>query len=342
MPDPRPTVRNLPKLRLRGLTLATSLWGLLFWPAVALAHPSGVGELKSRASRVLATTDDWLFWDFHPSILVGIAIVALLYTLGTTTWRVRYGLSEQPDRRRTRLFWATMVLLWFTLDGPLHHLSDELLFSAHMVQHLVLQLVWAPLFMLALPAWLLRPLVRNPTVRRLAVRATRPVTAFFIFQGATWLWHWPPLYDLALEAHSWHIIEHLFFMSAACVFWWPMIGNVPEVPRPTWGVQIVYVFLNMLAMKALGMAISLQDDVLYTWYETVPRLWGMSALDDQQMGGLIMWLPGGLLLWAGVGWVFWQWANRGTPARGLTGIPALDRKRQAAAVPAPVASGVKP
>ncbi len=336
MTDPRRITRNRTPTRADNKPLRSVGFAAIAFvtcalaPALAIAHPSGVLELKSRATRVFATTDDWLFWDFHPSILIGIAILIVLYVLGVTHWRVRYKLSETRDIRREKLFAFSMVLLWFTLDGPLHHLSDELLFSAHMVQHLVLQLVWAPLLLLSLPDWLIRPLVRTRRARRLARRVSHPVTAFFLFQGGTWLWHWPPLYNLALEAHEWHIVEHLVFMVVACIFWWPLVGNLREVRRPSWGVQVVYVFLNMLAMKALGMAISLQDGVLYTWYENVPRLWGLSALDDQQIGGLIMWLPGGLLLWAGVGWVFWQWARRGTPKRGMTGIPSVDRERAAA------------
>ena len=284
-------------------------------------------ELKSRAAWVIATTDDWLFFDVHLSILAGIATLTALYTLCLTRWRTRLAGDEPIDGKKARLFYASMVLLWLTLDGPLHHLADELLFSAHMVQHLVLQLVWAPLFLLSLPPWMIRPLVARATARRLAVRLTRPVAAFFIFQGATWGWHWPALYNLALEVHPWHIVEHLLFMTAACIFWWPLVGNLSEVPRPRFGAQMVYVFLNMLAMKALGMAISLQDTVIYTWYERMPRVWGLSALDDQQIGGLMMWLPGGILLWVGAGWVFFQWARRGTPQRGSTGNAELDRRR---------------
>ncbi len=316
--------------RSRPLAALAAAVGTLIAALPALAHPSGVLELKSRASLVFATTDDWLFFDVHPSILAGIALLTALYTLGITRWRTRFGLAEAIDRGKARRFYGSMVLLWLTLDGPLHHLADELLFSAHMVQHLVLQLVWAPIFLTSLPDWLLRPLVARPSVRRLALRITRPVPAFFIFQGATWLWHWPGLYNLALETHSWHIVEHLFFMTAACIFWWPLVGNLAEVPRPRFGAQIVYVFLNMIAMKGLGIAISLQDSVIYTWYERVPRVWGMSALDDQQIGGLMMWLPGGILLWVGAGWVFFQWAARGTPRRGLTGVAAIDARRAAA------------
>ena len=98
------------------------------------------------------------------------------------------------------------VLLWFMLDGPLHHLADELLFSAHMVQHLALQLVWAPMFVFGLQPFIVRRLLPVGPLRRLAHQITRPTSAFFIYNGMILLWHLPALYNLALFSHEWHIV----------------------------------------------------------------------------------------------------------------------------------------
>ena len=313
---------------IRTITILCSFVLTALGSGAAHAHPSGLPRLKASAEYFVATSEDWLFWDFHPSIIIGILTLTVLYTLAITKWREKYGWADSIDVPRARVFYFSMVLLWFTLDGPLHHLSDELLFSAHMVQHLMLQLVWAALFVYSIPPWLIRPMVRNPRVRRLAVWLTRPWPAFLIYNGVTWIWHFPPMYNLALEAHEWHIFEHLLFMSTACIFYFPLLSPVEEVPRPAHGAQMVYVFGNMAAMKALGIIISLQDNVLYTYYLKVPRVWGLTAISDQQIGGLLMWLPGGLLLWGGLGYVFAQWAMSGTPERGTTGIPAIDARRR--------------
>ena len=316
------------KLRLAALAAKTSLVPLFaavsIVPLVALAHPSGVNQLRGRAQYLVATTEDWLFWDWHPSIVGGIVAMIILYTLTITRWRESLSGGEPLSKYRVRAFYLAMVIEWMLLDGPLHHLSDELLFSAHMFQHLGLQLVWAPLFVWSWHPWQLRPLVANPILREIAYRITRPVTAFFIYNGMTVFWHWPSMYNLALENHPWHIAEHLLFMSTACIFWWPLIGCLKEVPRPTYGVQIFYVFANMFAMKILGIFISLRDDVIYTYYLSVPRVWGLTPIADQQVGGLLMWLPGGLLLWGGLGYVFFQLARRGTPKRGSSGIASVD------------------
>jgi putative membrane protein len=313
------------------LAAVAGVGALLLLPAAALAHPSGLPRLKAGAETLAASNADWLFWDFHPSIVIGIVVLAVLYTLGIRRWNHDDGVAIPIDHSRKRWMHASFVLLWFFLDGPLHHLADELLFSAHMVQHLALQLVWAPIFVFGLQPFMVRKLLPAGPLRRLVHRITRPGPAFAIYNGTIWIWHIPWLYNLALFSHEWHIVEHLLFMSTAVIFWWPLLSPAPEIPRPAFGSQMMYVFFNMVAMKALGIIISLQDEMIYTYYLQVPRVFGLSPLGDQQVGGLLMWLPGGMLLWGGLGYVFAQWARRGTPKRGTTGIAALDRRRAAAA-----------
>jgi|GEM_PF-173650 len=323
MKTPAPVFAPLHKVATFAFGIAVAA-SVLLQSTLTFGHPSGYRELKGRADYLVATSADWLFWDYHPSIVIGIVAMTALYTLAMTRWRVKYKWAEEVPVGKARAFYGSMVLLWLLLDGPLHHLSDELLFSAHMFQHLGLQLVWAPLFLWSIPGWMLRPLVKNRHVRRVAYTITRPVPAFVVYNLTTVIWHVPALYNLALEDHPFHIFEHLLFMSTACVFWWPLIGSLPEVPRPAYGAQIFYVFANMFAMKVLGIGISLQDDVIYTYYLSVPRVWGLTPLADQQIGGLLMWLPGGLFLWGGLGYVFVSIALRGTPKRGSSGISAVD------------------
>ena len=315
---------------LRALSAALALVAILV-PGWSWAHPSGLPQLRERANFLVATTSDWLFWDFHPSILIGIATLTTLYTLAIRRWRRD---DELVDARRARWFYASMVLAWFVLDGPLHHLADELLFAAHMVQHLALQLVWAPMFLFGIQPWMVTRFLKRVPVTGAARWITRPTQAFLIYNGTIWLWHLPIFYNMALLSHEWHIVEHLLFMSTAVVFWWPLLSSAPEIPRPAFGSQMMFVFSNMIAMKALGMIISLQDDVIYTFYINQPRVWGLTPIADQQVGGMLMWLPGGFLLWGGLGYVFAQWARRGTPKRGTSGIASVDRLRAARAAAA--------
>jgi putative membrane protein len=290
------------------------------------AHP---GERLSEPTRELAFSalEDWFVWDFHPSIFLGALCLIALYTVGVTHWRKRYQLSPEPvSRVQAATYYGSIVLMYFTLDGPLHYLSDELSFAMHMTQHLLLQMVWAPLFILGLPGWLISPLVQRPWVQRLARRLTRPLTAALLFNGCIWLWHFPPLYVLALTDHPVHIAEHLLFMVTAVIFWWVILSPIPETPRPTYGWQMVYLLLNLAPMKALGLIITVHNELLYDFYASQPRLWGLTPVGDQRAGGLMMWIIGGIPLWIALVYVFVRLKRRGEPPIGLTGVPHLDEE----------------
>ena len=318
----------------------------LFLPALvvpgrALAHPSGLPALRERADFVLDNAHNWIIFEVHPSLVIGTLLVVLLYTWAIGPGRVKYGWSATPaSPKQSGLFYGTMLLMYFTLDGPLHHLADELLFSAHMLQHMILQLLWAPLVVLAVPPWLWQAMLRPKPIHAAAKFFSRPMTAFVTYNAIVFGWHVPMMYNLALTRHNFHILQHLMFMSSAVLMWWVMIAPVEEF-RATYQKRMVFILANMLAMKVLGIIISLSSEVLYTFYLQQPRAWGLDAMGDQQLGGMLMWLPGGGLLWAGLGRVWWQWVRSGTPDKGKTGIAAIDDARAAkrrlaeAAHPAP-------
>lgn len=299
-------------------------------PRPALGHPSGLPVLKERVDLLWSDAGTWLLWDFHESIVIGCVVLGLLYGLAVTVWRAPLGMTPKtPEEKSTlhsqiALFYGNLGILYLSLDGPLHHLADELLFSAHMLQHMLLQLLWAPLLVVSVPRALWRAIVRP--VLPLARWATRPTVAFLLFNGVVFGWHIPQLYNVALTIHAWHIVQHLMFMSTAVIMWFVVIAPLPELSS-TYAKRMTFVLVNMLSMKLLGVIISLADDVLYTFYLSQPRAWGIDAMSDQQLGGMLMWLPGGGVLWAGLGRIFWQWVRTGTPPRGQSGIPELDRAR---------------
>jgi len=312
--------------------LSPWVWFLLCLvvPAVGLAHPSGLPELSARASVTFSNSSDWLIWDVHESIIIGVVLMVIGYAWAVTKGRVRYGWSDKPaSSQEIQIFAISVVVLYFSLDGPLHHLADELLFCAHMLQHMSLQLIWAPLIVLALPEWLWRALYNLPGAKGFATVVTKPWMAFWLFNGVVLGWHVPWMYNLALTVHEFHILQHLMFMASAVILWFVVIGPLPEL-RASYPRRMVFVVVNMFAMKALGLALSMANDIWYTFYASQPRAWGIDVMTDQQLGGLLMWMPGGGLLWFGLGKVFWQWVRQGTPDKGLTGVASIDaaRKRQ--------------
>lgn len=251
----------------------------------------------------------------HPSTLVGIAAAGALYE-----WRARQGAREaallgapvnELSAGRRLMFHGALLILFLSLNGPVHDLSDEYLFSAHMVQHLILELVVPPLMLAGTPGWMLRPLLRVRGVGPVARFVTRPAWAFAIFNVVLAAWHLPPLYNLALAVHPVHIAQHLMFLVASTLMWWPFLGSLPELPRLSYPGQMLYSFLMTLPMSVVAVYITMADRVLYPLYAIAPRVLGISPLEDQRYGGLIMWIPGGLFFYGVMTVVFFLWARRG-------------------------------
>lgn len=208
-------------------------------------------------------------------------------------------------------FFTALALLFVTLNGPLHDLSDFYLFSAHMVQHLVLTLIVPPLMIHGTPGWMLRPLLRRPALYRLARRTTSVVACFVIFNLVLAFWHLPPLYNLALAYHPVHITQHLMFIAASVLMWWPLMSPLPDLPRAPYPAQMLYCFLMVIPMSIISIYIAMADTLLYPAYAIAPRIMGITPMDDQQYGGLIMWIPGGVFFYAVMTVVFFKWSARG-------------------------------
>jgi len=252
-------------------------------------------------------------WSLHPSVLIGTGILGALYFYGIGPLRRRRGWPP-ASLWQILSFSSALVVLLGSLNGPLHDLSDYYLFSMHMVQHLVLTLVFPPLLLAGLPEWLLRPLLDQPGVRPVARLLTRPWVAALLFSVSIAIWHLKPFYDLMMTSHEVHIATHLMFMATATLMWWPVMSPLPELRLPT-GPSILYLFLVGIPMQLVAALITFADEVLYPWYVTAPRMWGLSPLDDQQLGGLIMWVPGNLYLFAAIGVLFFRWAKEEETSR---------------------------
>ena len=242
---------------------------------------------------------NWNRWNLHPSVVAGLVLLGGLYVfLGGLT----------SARRQVASFFAALVVLFFALNGPLHNLSDNYLFSAHMAQHLLLTLVFPPLLLYGTPAHLVRLLLRHRWVMAVARVVTRPLAAASIFTAPIVIWHVPALYEAALRHHNVHILQHLVFLTTAVIMWWPVLSPVPELPRAQHLVQMLYLFLLGIPMSVTGALITLSGSVLYPFYATAPRVGGLSPLDDQQIGGLLMWVLGGLMLWIVMTVIWFRWS----------------------------------
>ncbi|MDP2316013.1 MAG: cytochrome c oxidase assembly protein [Pseudomonadota bacterium] len=284
---------------------------MLWWFRPALAHqgivmPWDPDEIDYES----APPDAWLALDLHVSVVAGILAFCWLYLQAVGPWRKKYGWSHAPvERWRVAAFLLGQLVLFVSLNGPIHHLSDYFLFSAHMVQHLLLNLVWAPLTVVALPPWLIEAALQVPWVNRVATVLSSLKVKFLLYNGVLYFWHVPLLYDSALKYHPVHIVEHVSFMATAVIAWFGLLCTAPSLPRPKPIFQMLYLFVMTIPMKLLGAIITLADDVIYHGYDSAPRMWGLTPMIDQGYGGLLMWLPGGLVLWGSMIYVFARWVE---------------------------------
>ncbi|HXX77607.1 MAG TPA: cytochrome c oxidase assembly protein [Ktedonobacteraceae bacterium] len=235
--------------------------------------------------------DFWLTqWDLEPSILIGTALIVGLYLYAIGPYRKRHFPEEPVKTGQTIAFLAGMFIMFLALVSPLDELGDSYLFSAHMLQHLVLTIVGPPLLLLGTPEWLVNLALSNRILFKIAKVLTYPVVAFVLFNVDFWLWHAPSLYDATLENQTIHIIEHLTFIIFSLCYWWPIFSPSKKLPSlPILG-QIMYLFLSGMPSVLLGAGLTFTPP-LYAPYIAAPRIWGISAATDQQLGGLIMWVP---------------------------------------------------
>jgi putative membrane protein len=247
----------------------------------------------------------WLRWSIHPSTVIGIAALGAFYI-----WASRK-LRAQPTRDQKLFFFSGLLLMFASLNGPIHDLSDDYLFSAHMVQHLLLTLAVPPLLLAGVPGWMLRPVLSRPHIAPIARFFTRAPICFVVFTIVIAVWHLPPFYNAAMANHNLHILEHLMFMAAAVLMWWPLMSQLPEFPRLAYPGQMLYSFLLSIPMSIVAVYIAMADHVLYPAYSGTPRVLPLSPLEDQLLGALIMWIPGGIIFIIIMTVVFFKWNARG-------------------------------
>ncbi len=244
----------------------------------------------------------------HWSTVIGL--LALLALWGSrAAVHAKRDPMERPTAFQAICFVAGLVVMFLTLNGPVHDISDYYLFSGHMVQHLLLTIIVPPLLLMGTPGWMLRPALGIPAVNAFARAVTPATTAFTIFNVVLAGWHLPPLYNSAMFYHEVHILQHLMFLVASVVMWWPMLSPLPELPRLSYPGQMLYSFLLTLPMTVISIFIVYADHVLYPAYASAPRLWGLSPLEDQRLGGLIMWIPGGLFFYLITSVIFFRWST---------------------------------
>lgn len=250
-------------------------------------------------------------WRWEPSVLIGIALftAAYLYLVGPV--REKYHLGPAVTRAQVTYFVLSTAVLIVALLSPLDYIGDRYLFSAHMVQHLLLAAVWPPLLLLATPSWVARAIFQLPG-HSIAAFLVYPAFAILLFNVDIYIWHLPILYDQTLSSEGIHILEHLTFMALGVLNWWPVLSPEPS-QRLSYPLQVLYLVLDGMLMMIPGIVFTFAPSSFYPPYEAAPRLWGLSSGADQQFGGLIMWYPGDLPYAVLLVVAFYRWFDEDTP-----------------------------
>jgi putative membrane protein len=280
------TARRRRALRGSGVAL-----GIVFFASLASAHTGNDSPVTLKS------------WSWEPEVVMSLAVTAWLYVRGLRRLRAA---TESPHKLRHELlcFAGGWVLLAVALVSPLHPWGREL-FSAHMTQHELLMVGAAPLLVLGRPGLIFLWAFPKSGARELMLwnealglrwlsdHLTRPVAAWIVHLLALWVWHVPGLFQSTLDSELAHALQHLSFLGTAILFWYAVFYGPQR--RVGYGVAVLSLFATVLQTGALGALITFAPHVWYPRYAATAPNWGLTPLVDQQLGGLIMWVPAGLV-----------------------------------------------
>ena len=259
---------------------------------------------------VAAGVDFWR-WQPHPEVWVLVGGVAALAVYALRVVGPKVVPKGQPVASRQQLAWLCLgiVLLWLASDWPLHDIAEEYLFSAHMIQHMLLTYFVPPVLLLATPEWLARLVLGRGRAKRAFYFLARPVPAALIFNGFLLLTHAPGVVNLSVQNPVVHYLVHTGLVSSAFLLWMPVCGPLPEL-RISYPAQMLYLFVTSIIPTVPAGWLTFADGVVYSAYDVPARLWGISVTSDQQAAGAIMKLVGGSFLWVIITLRFFQWAAK--------------------------------
>lgn len=259
---------------------------------------------------MLGAVDPWRF-HAHPDtwFVVVLAAFGYWYAVRRVGPRVMGGRATVVTRRQVLCFSAGLLAIELASDWPIHDLAENYLFSAHMLQHMLISLFAPPLLLLGMPAWLIRHILRPRwaagTVRVLG----RPLVAGLMFNTVIAISHAPFWVNATLEHHPLHFWAHLLLFVSALLMWFPVINKLEEFPTLSATGRMVYLFLQSVVPNVPVAFLVMSDGVLYRFYANAPHpIAGLNAINDQQLAGAIMKVGGTFYLWGIITVLFFRWA----------------------------------
>jgi putative membrane protein len=242
-------------------------------------------------------------WQADPSTLVALFVLAGIYVGASLK------LGQRPTNRQAAAFVLALLTILVAITGPLDELTRERSFAVYIFQQMLLVFVVPPLLLFGLPGWMVRPLLLNRFVEPIARVITRPLFAFLLFAAVFTLIHYPVVCDRVCHVHPFYGNLHALLLFTGSLLWWPLLSPLPEYPRMTYPMQIMYLFLLMIPMTAVAAPITLASSVLYVFYMDGTHPLGLTPMADQVLGGLIMWIGQGVYIMFVFTAIFYRWSR---------------------------------
>ena len=277
-------------------------------------------------------------WAYHTHpdtwLVIVVAAFAYWYAIRRVGPRVLDGRATIVTRRQVLCFAAGLLALEVASDWPIHDLAENYLFSAHMVQHMLISLIAPPLLLLGIPAWLVRRILRTRWAAGTVRVMCRPLVAGLLFNAVIAISHAPFWVNGTLDHHFLHFWAHLLLFIVAMFMWFPVVNRLEEFPSLTGPSRMVYLFLQSVIPNVPAAFLAMSTGVVYHFYATVPHPFaGLDALNDQQLAGAIMKVGGTFYLWGIITVLFFRWVA----AQGRASSAVQDRAASAAAAQAALA-----
>ena len=229
-----------------------------------------------------------LHWHTEPLLLITLLGAGWLYALAIGPLRSRITEGVKFPLGQCILFYTGLMITYLAVGSPLDQLGEQFLFSAHMLQHMLLIYTSTTLFIYGTPAWLIDYLLRPKPLRKIMGLLTHPACGGLLFTFVYTVWHVPALYEAALQDKRIHILEHWTMFSLGFIMLWPYLTNSTLVPRPAYGVRMLAIFLLMVGQLPVFAFLCFAGEAIYPTYILAPRIIDLDPLNDQILGGIIM------------------------------------------------------
>ena len=253
---------------------------------------------------------DWTHWHNEPLLIGALVTAVWAYALSVGPWRHRIAPNAELPRWEIVRFCSGVLVFFLAVGSPLDQIGERYLFSAHMLQHMIIVYAAAPLLLSGLPTWLVDRPLNHRAIRGVGRILFVPVVAAVIYALCISIWHVPVAYELALRDKLVHVAQHLMFLAVSLAFWWPLASPSAIIPRRPPGVQVLYIFAVGVLQFPLVAFLNFSREALYPTYAFAPRLLDLTPREDQVLGGALMGVGGMFISLGLIGRAFYSWAGQ--------------------------------